>query len=130
MARVFHDCRLWLHGFLIDNPTVRYVVFESPLLPMFVRGKTNKNTTRQLMGLPAIVEEYLHARGGYDVREAEVKEVRIHFLGSNKHKREAAKALTMQKCKALGWDPWDDNAADALALWDYQASLLYPLRRH
>jgi hypothetical protein len=130
MAAVFHACRRWLDAFLAQNPGVQLVVFESPLVPMFSRGKTTITTIRQLMGLPAIVEEFLYAKGGYDVREARVAEVRVHFLGSNKFRREIAKDKTVARCNLLGWKPVDDNAADALALWDYQASLLYPLRRH
>lgn len=128
-AAVLYACRQWLGGFLSGNPAVQLVVFEAPLIPMFKRGATNIATIRQLMGLCAVVEELLYAKGGYDVREAKVSEVRNHFIGHNP-KREIAKAKTIYNCKMLGWDPVDDNAADALALWDYQASLLYPLRRH
>jgi hypothetical protein len=52
--------------------------------------------------------------------------VRVHFIGSTRHKRAEAKALTINACHRLGWTPTDDNAADALALWHYQASILDP----
>ncbi|TAI60697.1 hypothetical protein CWO89_39310 [Bradyrhizobium sp. Leo170] len=60
------------------------------------------------------------------MREARVSDVRGHFLGTNRHKRKEAKAFTIDACHRLGWAPCDDNAADALALWHYQASLLEP----
>ncbi len=124
MAAVLSACRRWLEQFLADHPGIWLVVFESPLLPMHMRGRTNVNTFRHLIGLAAVVEELLYSLTGYDVREARVADIRTHFLGSNRAKREHAKLLTMEKCRRLGWDPDDDNAADALALWDYQASLL------
>ena len=37
--------------------------------------------------------------------------------------RAAGKNLVMQKCRMLGWDAEDDNAADACALWDLACSL-------
>lgn len=124
LGRVFCGCRGWLGEFLIEHPTAQLIVFESPLLPHHMRGKTNIKTIRQLIGLASVVEELLYTLTGYDIREARVADVRTHFLGSNKHKREEAKALTMQRCRLLGWNVVDDNAADALALWDYQVSLL------
>jgi len=126
MAAVLSGCRAWLREFLDHKPTIRFVVFEAPLLPSFRKGKTTIGTTRQQMGLAAIVEEMLYSKSGYDVREARVADIRTHFLGSNKHKREQAKRLTIAACRARGWTPADDNAADALALWDYQATLLGP----
>jgi hypothetical protein len=32
------------------------------------------------------------------------------------------KQQVIQQCRFLGWHPKDDNAADALALWDYACS--------
>jgi crossover junction endodeoxyribonuclease RuvC len=123
MAAIFRNCRLWLKAFISEHQ-VDVVIFEAPLVPMFKAGATNINTIRILMGLPAIVEEALY--GLCDVREARVAEVRRHFLGSTKFKRTAAKALTIAACRRLGWKPVDDNAADALALWHYQASIFEP----
>jgi hypothetical protein len=82
-------------------------------------------TLRVLIGLCAVVEELAHSRGGYDVREARVTDIRRHFIGANL-KRKAAKEVTIETCRRLGWAPCDDNAADALALWHYQASILKP----
>lgn len=124
MAATFAECRRWLKRFLENNPSIEMVVFESPLVPGMMRGKTNISTVRQLIGLVAVVEEFLFDTGGYDVREARVADIRTHFLGSNRHKRDMAKALTLTRCRQLGWHVSDTDAADAAALWHYQASIL------
>lgn len=122
LGMVFSTCRVWLRDLvLLHQPNV--VVFESPMTPAHMSGKTNATTIRLLVGLTAIAEE---ACFGLDCREAKVIEVRRHFIGANP-KREQAKALTIAACRRLGWAPVDDNAADALALWHYQASVFEPL---
>lgn len=126
MAAVFSECRLQLRDFLSLNPEIAIVVFEAPMVPMHMIGKTNVNTIRMLIGIAAVVEELLYTLGKYDVREAKVSDVRTHFIGSNRNKRAVAKDLTINACYRLGWKPVDDNAADALALWHYQASILEP----
>lgn len=124
MAKMFSEWRIHLRDFLSLNADVSLVVFESPLLPFMKAGNTNINTIRRLIGLAAVTEELLFSLGKYDIREARVSDVRSHFLGSNRHKREEAKMLTIRKCRSLGWEPRDDNAADALALLDYQMAML------
>jgi crossover junction endodeoxyribonuclease RuvC len=124
LGRTLSGCREWLLEFVGDKPSIRYVVFEAPLNTRWIKSPRRPETERQLIGLVSVVEEALYSKGGYDVREARVADVRIHFLGSNKHKREEAKRLTIMGCRIRGWNPVDDNAADALALWDYQCSLL------
>lgn len=124
MAKMFSEWRIHLRDFLSLNPDVSLVVFESPLLPFMKAGNTNINTIRRLIGLASVTEELLYSLGKYDIREARVSDVRSHFLGSNRHKRDEAKALTIRKCRSLGWAPQDDNAADALALLDYQMAML------
>lgn len=124
MAKLFSEWRIYLRDFLSLNPDVSLVVFEAPLLPFMKTGFTNIQTIRRLIGLASVTEELLYTLGKYDIREARVSDVRSHFLGSNRHKREEAKALTMRRCRSLGWAPQDDNAGDALALWDYQVACL------
>lgn len=125
MGAVFAGCRQWLNDFLATENDVKLVVFEAPMVPQHMAGRTSAEIIRVLIGLCAIVEELTYARG-YDVREARVSDVRNHFIGSNRHKRKEAKSLTAEACYRLGWRPTDDNAADALALWHYQAAILNP----
>ncbi|HEY2757507.1 MAG TPA: hypothetical protein VGJ01_17395 [Pseudolabrys sp.] len=124
MAAHLVGCRKWLVDFIAVNET-RLVVFEAPLTPDLMRGRTNISTIRLLIGLAAIVEECLYGRG-IDVREARVSDVRAHFLGSNRFKRDEAKRATKELCARIGWPAVDDNAADALALWSYQVSFIAP----
>jgi crossover junction endodeoxyribonuclease RuvC len=130
LAAVLSGCRLYLRDFLSVHPEVGLVVFESPNVGLHMRGRTNAKSIRMLIGLASVTEELLYTLGGYDVREAQVKDIRTHFLGNNKAKRAEAKELTIAKCRMLGWQPVDDNAADALAAWDYQTSLLRAARIH
>jgi hypothetical protein len=125
MAAVFVGCRRWLLDFLAVNPETKLVVFEAPAVPSIMAGHTSINAIRTLIGLTAIIEECLYGRG-LDVREARVSEVRSHFLGSNRFKRDAAKRATVDLCRSLGWSVVDENAADACALWSYQCSFLDP----
>ena len=125
MGAVFAGCRNWLGQFLDEHDDVELIVFEAPMDPMLFVGRPRRpETARQLIGLAAIVEERTYDRG-YDVREARVSDIRRHFIGANL-KRRAAKDATIEACRRLGWAPVDDNAADALALWHYQASILDP----
>jgi hypothetical protein len=71
--------------------------------------------TTVLYGLPAIIGTVAYLRGIYDIRKAETRDVRLHFIGSNP-KRAKAKPLVMRQCRAMGWEVQDDNEADALAV--------------
>jgi hypothetical protein len=122
LGMVFSTCRAWVRDLvLLHQPDV--IVFESPMTPSHMSGRTNATTIRLLVGLAAVVEE---ATFGCDVREAKVIDVRRHFIGGNP-KRVEAKLKTIMACRRLGWSPCDDNAADALALWHYQATVFEPL---
>jgi crossover junction endodeoxyribonuclease RuvC len=101
------------------------IVWEAPLATSMKRGTTNVNTTTLLYGLPAVVGAVAYLRGVYDVRKADTKSVRMHFLGENP-KRARAKPLLMHQCRVMGWEVEDDNEADALATWHYMCSLIEP----
>jgi len=105
--------------------TVRYrmVIYEAPFDPRVMGFKTNVNTARMLLGLPAIVEGVCYQMGLFDLREASVNDVRQFLLGYRPRKDEGKRAV-IQHLRMLGHEPADDNAADALALWLYAASIL------
>lgn len=105
------------------SPTM--VIWEAPLPTSFKRGNTNIGTTTLLYGLPAVVGAVAYLRGIYDIRKADTKDVRNHFIGSNP-KRAKAKPMVIRQCRAQGWDVADDNEADALATWHYMCSLIEP----
>jgi crossover junction endodeoxyribonuclease RuvC len=125
LGAIYACCRQWLSDFVTADPEIRLIVFEAPMAPQHMAGYTTAHIVRILIGLCAVVEELAYARG-LDVREAKVSDVREHFIGSNRIKRKEAKAATIDTCHRLGWAPADDNAADALALWHYQASIFDP----
>jgi hypothetical protein len=103
----------------------RTIVWEAPLATSFKRGKTTANVTTVLYGIPAVIGAVAHLLGVYDVRKAETRDVRLHFIGKSP-KRDEAKRLTMRQCRAHGWDIGDDNEADALAIWSYMCALIDP----
>jgi hypothetical protein len=120
---IFHKAFLWACKQIVDlEPGL--IVWEAPLAG-FKGGHTTVDVTTILFGLPAIVGAAAHMYQVYDVRKAETRDVRNHFIGCNP-KRAKAKPLVMQKCRAMGWQVEDDNEADALALWSFMCSLLDP----
>jgi hypothetical protein len=101
----------------------RMVIYEAPFDPRVMGFKTNVNTARMLLGLPAIVEGVCYQMGMHNLREANVNDVRKFLLGV-RPKKDEAKGAVIQRLRTLGHDPQDDNAADALALWLYAASIM------
>ena len=59
------------------------IVWEAPLPTSFNRGNTTSNTTTLLYGLPAVIGAVAYLRGIYDIRKAETRDVRLHFIGGN-----------------------------------------------
>lgn len=97
------------------------VIFEEPL---FFRGRKSRAGNNEILyGLPAIISGVCFNFNVFDVRQARVDDIRMHFIGC-KPKREEAKRRVMQRCRQIGWDVPDDNAGDACALWDYACAQL------
>lgn len=122
----FRALREWLLAFLHDHRDIERVVFEAPPAANTLGGRTNISTLRMLYGFPAIIEELLHNHPTVTVREADVGDVRRHFIGRRNYRSAEAKALTIAKCRQLGMNPVDDNAADAIALHHYVCALRLP----
>jgi hypothetical protein len=114
----------WLADYLAIGPKPDVIVYEATLPSAFKIGATTANTTRILNGLCFLLEGVAHLRGVYDIRFARVDDVRRHFIEGIPCARGEQKMIVQRKCRSLGWAPQDDNAADALALWSYQCSLL------
>lgn len=121
---VFAKAAIWFADIIFEQEP-KLIVWEAPLPTSFSRGRTTSDTTSLLFGLPAVIGAIAYQQGIYDIRKAETREVRQHFIGCNP-KRAAAKPLTMAQCRAMGWEVADDNEADALAVWSYMASLISP----
>lgn len=101
------------------------LVAEAPIAPSFMRGNTNISTSMITMGLPFLFGGVAYRLGIHRQHLVRVADVRIFFLGRN-HKSAIAKKMTVQRCQRLGWEPNDDNAADACAVWAFQCSHLAP----
>jgi hypothetical protein len=118
-ANAFH----WTSGIVAEHkPTL--VVWEAPLAG-FKTGKTTNDVSTILFGLPAVVGAAVYISGIFDIRKADTRDVRLHFIGCNP-KRAQAKPMVVRQCHAMGFQVYDDNEADALAVWHYMCALLEP----
>jgi len=123
-AETYRAFRDWLEAtWNVRGEQPDAVVYESPMVPALMQGKTNINTIRLLTGLSAILEEW--CVGKVDCQEARVSDVRTFFVGSNM-KGAQAKLLTIHRCRMIGWDVETTDEADALALWSYWSGWLNP----
>jgi hypothetical protein len=118
-CRAYHQ---WL-GDMIAVHGIELVVMEKPQPPSFHVGATTLATMRYLIGMVEHTEEFCYDR--VELREASVSDIRNHFIGGNPRGKDG-KAQVQSKCTQLGWQWDDDNAADALAAWQYMSSILVP----
>ena len=113
---------------LIQEHKPDLIVIEAPV--------GGPKTSHFLVGLVACVRGCCFNRG-VALESHSIAAIRKHFLGGHvtsahyKHLPERArkgaarkdgKDAVMNRCRALGWQVADDNAADAMALWDFAAS--------
>jgi hypothetical protein len=118
----------WLAATIdLYKPTV--IVFESPVL----LDKTSIGTLRKLYSLAGLTEMIGHALNVRHVREADTGTVTKWLTGHARYKpvdgmsgRDLKKAAVMQAVQDLGFDPADDNEADALAIWLWAEATLFP----
>jgi hypothetical protein len=103
----------------------RTIAWEAPLDPRHMGKRTNIKTARTLLGLPFLIGGVAHKMGVYDLREASIADVRLYLLG-RRPPRETAKQEVVARLRGLGFEPQDDNAADALAGWLYVTATMYP----
>lgn len=101
----------------------RAICYEAPFDPRHM--KTNFNTARLLLSLPSIAEGVCILTGHHTIREVSVNDVRSFLLGNRPAKGEAKQAI-IDRLRGLGYDPKDDNEADAIAGWHFACSILAP----
>jgi hypothetical protein len=109
----------------IKPPLPDVVAIEALLPPQAARGKSNVDHDL-LAHLHGIIMGVCFVRGIFKVRKHAVMTVRRHFIDLKTCRRGESKAEVQRKCKELGWLAADADAADAAALWSYQASLIDP----
>jgi len=118
-----HFCK-FLHS-SISRTSPAEIIFEMPILPGI--GKTSLETLRKLYSLCGVTELVALERF-VECTEANLSDVRTHALGKGNvpRKRKDVKPAIMAWCKRMGWDPRDDDQADALALLSFRLSHFHP----
>lgn len=111
------DLRSFLHRW---KPDLDMIVYEAPVM---VRTN-NPYSIRKVSALGGMVELFGHDNQ-ITVHEANVGQVRRHFLGKGMTPRKSseAKAAVMARCRMLGWQCKTDHEADAVAILDYSLSI-------
>jgi Holliday junction resolvasome RuvABC endonuclease subunit len=111
----------------LKPPLPDIVAIEALLPPLVIKGRSNVDHDL-LAHLHGIIMGVCFARKIFKVHKHSVSSIRSHFLNGLHVAKGEAKVVVLRKCKSLGWlesDP-DADAADAAALWSYQASLIDP----
>lgn len=104
----------WLDAAItIHDP--REIVFEAPLV-------RSDNAARTLIGLSVVVELVARERS-VRCTESNIAHTRKQIIGRGTFPKGEAKGAVVAWAKAEGFDPPDDNAADALVLWHYAAKV-------
>lgn len=85
-------------------------------------GGMNMKTLTRLLGLAAMAEWFAHV---VDAKcyKVEIGTWRKHAFGNGRMKRAEAKERAMTECRALGFDPRNDNEAEAFFILDYYVNL-------
>ena len=119
-----HTFSNWLDAAL-HKMIPEYIVYELPVLPK----TTNPTTVIKLNSLAGHTELLAHL-SKIHCRGARNSTVMKHFTGNGGGKRDDRKARCINACLNRGWEPEDDNQADALAIWDYTMFCLNPDTSH
>lgn len=129
IGRFLAAFRDWL-GHAIEELGPTEIVFESPILP----AATSLAATRKLYSL-AGVTEMVALDYGIPIREANLTDIRKHFIGTARApktittpelRRRWLKDQTVEQCRRRGFRVADDNDADSLALLAYALHLKQP----
>jgi Holliday junction resolvasome RuvABC endonuclease subunit len=110
----------------LKAPLPDIVAIEALLPPHVTRGKSNVDHDL-LAHLHGIIMGVCFMRGVFKVHKHAVMNIRAHFIDLKSCAKGQAKRMVQDKCRTLHWLAGDDDdAADACALWSYQAGLIDP----
>ena len=124
-SAVFAKALSWASAYLKDRaPDLIFI--EAMLPPDAMKGRTSRAVRDRLAGLHAVIRGVAHLRGCYRIETVTVGDVRAHFIGERKLKRNEAKAAVFERCQRLGWKCENENESDALALWSYGCAQVDP----
>jgi hypothetical protein len=102
---------------------IDHLIFEEPLTPASVSGHTNIDILQTLAGLAAHAESFAAAVKAVP-RPVHVATWRRHFIGPMPRgtKSPDLKAMTVKRCRELGFKPLTNDEADAIGLLDFALS--------
>lgn len=106
-------------GALIDEYHVTDVAIEEA----FVGRKLTGKGLMTLFGYRAAAHMAAENKG-ITPTMVRPSEARKHFIQMGSLKRKEAKKHVMHQCQRIGWNPKNEDEADALALWDYRCFML------
>ncbi|MCC8963733.1 hypothetical protein H8A95_15795 [Bradyrhizobium sp. Pear76] len=107
----------WMASQLRDEPP-DLVAIERVVPPSGAKGFTNHETTMITIGLFGILCGITHCKG-ITLVPAAISTWRKHFIGKGNYPGEVAKRMSVDRCRVLGWDAPDHNAAEAAGIWDW-----------
>ena len=121
---IFNNAMRWAGKKIVfHRPSL--IVWEAPMAG-FRTGRTTNDVTTILFGLPAVIGAMAYHHGVFDIRKANTRDVRNHFIGCNPKRAKAKPLVDADQCRTMGWQVEDDNEADALATWSYMCAILNP----
>lgn len=107
----------WMATKLRDDPP-DLIVIERVVPPSGAMGFTNHDTTMISIGMFAIFSGIINCKS-VPLELAAISTWRKHFIGKGNHPGAVAKKMAVDRCKLLGWDAPDNNAAEAGGIWDW-----------
>jgi hypothetical protein len=116
-----NDFAQWLNRLCIEHD-VEQIVYEEPIMPM---GSIRKDTLMKLYNLAGTAERVAHHRK-VPVRSVDAGTWKKFFCGRGGFGKSTKPYPPIIKCREYGWQPKDDNEADAIGLWFYGCAVLSP----
>jgi hypothetical protein len=116
----------WFVELTKQAPRPDMIAIEALLPHAAMKGQRTQNHDL-LAYLHGVARVVFFKRGIFRIETYRAVDIRGHFLGRRDLKRDAAKRETMQRCRALGWQVEDDNAADAAATWSCACAHIDPV---
>lgn len=109
-------CLRWIAYRLTDEPP-QQIWIEEPMSFEAAEGKgTNRASLVRLNGIYMILGGAARLKG-ISVHPVRISTARKGFLGHGRLKRYEAKKRSRAMCRLLGWQPKNDDEADAGCLW-------------
>lgn len=113
----FGNLTAWMAAKLRDNPP-DLIAIEEPVAPSAAFGHTSHDTTMMTIGGFAIILGIIVCKQ-IPFETVRIATWRKHFIGRGNCPTKLAKQMALERCRLLGWDAPDHNAAEAAGIWDY-----------